>query len=43
MVDQDKISLFAEFSLEVVQIQSPDKSPPESVFLQVSDLDSTTP
>lgn len=43
MVDEDKISLSAEFSLEVIQIQRPDKSPPKSVLLQVSDLDSTTP
>lgn len=42
MVDEDKISLSAEFSLKVIQIQSPDEGPTKPVLLQVSDLDSTT-
>lgn len=41
MVDEDEVSLTTEFPDKVIQVQSPDESPPESVLLQVSDLDST--
>lgn len=43
VVDEGEISFTTECPIKVIQVQSPDESPPKSVVLQVSDLDTTTP